>query len=445
MDTVDDLNEEELWEVESIWETLSVAENRQELEREITTLEQLANKARAIIEREEEIKIRELKSTLSNLDADSPGEKILIFTESRDTLEYLERRIRWWGYTVNTIHGGMKLEDRIRAETVFKNETQVMVATEAAGEGINLQFCHLMINYDLPWNPNRLEQRMGRIHRYGQMKEVFVFNLVAEDTREGRVLRRLFEKIEEIKTALGSDKVFDVLSEVLYGKNLSQLLLEAAANPRNIDDILDEIDITVDADYIAKVRENLGESLATHFINYSLIQDMKARSIEHRLIPEYTEAFFKKVYEAADGRIKERKDEFVSIENIPASIRRIAQEDAFVKSFGSTLKAYPRATFDRDVAFKHPDTEFISFGHPLFEAALEWVERSFSASLKRGAVFRDPDNKMDGTTLFYEGEIRDGKGDVAGKRLFALFVDATATKVPADESCFYLGSSRRRA
>jgi len=429
MDTVDDLNEEELWEVESIWETLSVAENRQELEREIATLEELASKARAIIEREEEIKIRELKKTLNTLNEDFPHQKILIFTESRDTLDYLERRIHSWSYTVNTIHGGMKLEDRIRAEKVFKIETQVMVATEAAGEGINLQFCHLMINYDLPWNPNRLEQRMGRIHRYGQTKEVFVFNLVAEDTREGRVLRRLFEKMDEIKAALGSDKVFDVLSEVLYGKNLSQLLLDAAANARNIDDILAEIDITVDVDYIAKVRENLGESLATHFINYSMIEDMKARSLEHRLIPEYTEAFFKKVYEAADGRIRERKDEFISIESVPSSIRRISQEDRFVKSFGPTLKSYPKATFDRDVAFKNPDTEFISFGHSLFEAALEWVERFMSASLKRGAVFRDPDSKMDGTILFYEGEIRDGKGDVAGKRLFALYVDATATKV----------------
>jgi len=436
IETVDDLNEEELWEVESIWETLSVAENRLELEREIATLEDLGRKARAIIEREEEIKIRELKETLNTLNKDFPNQKILIFTESRDTLDYLERRIHSWGYNVNTIHGGMKLEERVRAEKVFKTETQVMVATEAAGEGINLQFCHLMINYDLPWNPNRLEQRMGRIHRYGQTQEVFVFNLVAEDTREGMVLRRLFEKMEEIKTALGSDKVFDVLSEVLYGKNLSQLLLDAAANARDIDDILAEIDITVDVDYIAKVKENLGESLATHFINYSMIEEMKARSLEHRLIPEYTEAFFKKVYEAADGRIRERKDEFISIETVPPSIRRILQDGSFVKSFGPTLKAYPKATFDRDVAFKHPDAEFVSFGHPLFEAALTWVERSMSASLRQGAVFRDPDDEMDGTVLFYEGEIRDGKGEVAGKRLFSFYVDAAANDARAVNPAF---------
>jgi len=119
---------------------------------------------------------------------DKKDKKILIFTESRDTLEYLEGKIKEWGYKTNTIHGGLRLEDRVKAESIFRTETDVLVATEAAGEGINLQFCHLMINYDIPWNPNRLEQRMGRIHRYGQQKEVFVFNLVAEDTREGKVL-----------------------------------------------------------------------------------------------------------------------------------------------------------------------------------------------------------------------------------------------------------------
>lgn len=137
----------------------------------------------------------------------------------------------------------MKLDERINAEKVFKTETDVMVATEAAGEGINLQFCNLMINYDIPWNPNRLEQRMGRIHRYGQQKEVFIYNLVANDTREGKVLLRLFEKLDEIKNAIGSDKVFDVLGEVLQHTNLSQLLIDAAAKARSMDEILEEINI----------------------------------------------------------------------------------------------------------------------------------------------------------------------------------------------------------
>lgn len=354
--------------------------------------------------------------------------KILIFTESRDTLEYLEKKTREWGYLTNTIHGGMKLEDRIKAESVFKNETQVLVATEAAGEGINLQFCHLMLNYDIPWNPNRLEQRMGRIHRYGQHEEVYVFNLVAEDTREGMVVNKVFQKIEEIKRAMGDDKVFDVISEVLYNKSLSQLLMEAAANARKIDDILKDLDITIDEDYIAKVKENLGDNLATRYIDYTRIKEMAQKAREYRLIPEYTENFFKKAFVRAEGKIKERNDGFLSIESIPYEIRRVTEQDNFRKSFGGLLKKYPKVTFDKEIAFKNPDAEFFSFGHPLFEAVMIWIENNFSDVLLNGATFSDPDGKMNGYILFYEGEVNDGKGEVAGKRLFGFFNDGIEIK-----------------
>jgi Superfamily II DNA/RNA helicases, SNF2 family len=208
VDELDDLSEEERWRREEAWETLSVAENRRELEQEVSSLDALIAQARAIVNAAPpvEAKLRHLRAALEQLNRSHPGEKILIFTESRDTLEHLEKNVRLWGYSVCTIHGGMDLASRIQAEKTFKNEAQIMVATEAAGEGINLQFCHLMINYDIPWNPNRLEQRMGRIHRYGQTREVFVFNLVATDTREGRVWQAVFRKLEEIRQALGSDR-----------------------------------------------------------------------------------------------------------------------------------------------------------------------------------------------------------------------------------------------
>lgn len=310
MDTVEDMSEEDRWREEAIWETLSVAENRGELEKEIKTIDELIGRAKGIIRDEEEIKLRELKNSLEELAQKYPEQKdkkILIFTESRDTLDYIESKIKEWGYKVNTIHGGMNLEERIKAEKIFKNETQVLVATEAAGEGINLQFCHPMVNYDIPWNPNRLEQRMGRIHRYGQQKEVYVFNLVAEDTREGRVLSKLFQKLEEIKDALGSDKIFDCLGELMHDKNLSQLLLEAAANARSVDEILKEIEITVNEEYIAKVKENVGESLATRFIDYTRIKEMAHQAREHRLIPEYTQSFFKKAFANREGNSEKLK------------------------------------------------------------------------------------------------------------------------------------------
>jgi len=420
---IEDLSEEDRWKEEELWETLSVAENKEELRKEIETLKRLIEKAKVIIKEESEVKLRELKKTLDGLNKKYPNKKIIIFTESRDTLEYLEKRIRQWGYSTVVIHGGMKLEQRIEAEKIFKNEKQILVATEAAGEGINLQFCNLMINYDIPWNPNRLEQRMGRIHRYGQQSEVFVFNLVAQDTREGEVLSRIFDKLEEIRNSLGSDKVFDVIGEVFFGKNLQQLLIEAAAGAKSREEILKEIEIKVDEAYINKVKENLGESLASRYIDYTRIKEMSDKAREYKLIPEYTEAFFKKAFQLAGGKFKIRKDGFITIESIPYDIRVIAEEDYFRRKFGSLLKTYPKITFDKDIAFKNPDAELVSFGHPLFEAVLEYIGRTYSNDLKKGAVFIDPEGKLDGYILFYEGEIKDGLNKIVGKRLFSIYVN----------------------
>ncbi len=425
MEEVEEMSEEERWEQEALWETLSVAENRAELEAEIQTLETLLRQARAVIEGDEEVKLRHFRSALRALQAQHPGEKILIFTESRDTLDYLERRMGDWGYSVCTIHGGMPLEARIEAESVFKNQTQVLVATEAAGEGINLQFCHLMINYDIPWNPNRLEQRMGRIHRYGQTREVTIFNLVAADTREGRVLNRLFEKLDEIRQALGSDKVFDVIDELFPGRNLAHLLTEAAANARTLEDILQDLEIRVDETYLRNVRANLGESLATRYIDYTRIQEMHARAREQRLIPEYTQSFFQKAWERLEGRIQPRRDMrqagYFIIERVPHPIWEIARQDTFKKRFGVLQRRYPLATFDKALAMRETRAEFISFGHPLFEAVLQWATRDLLPALGQGATFLDPDGQRDGVLLFFEGQITDGTGEVAGKRLFALF------------------------
>jgi len=444
-ETVEDQSESARWKEEELWETLSVSENREELKLEIHIIEGLISRADSIIEKKEEIKLKEFRKCLKDLEQkypDKADKKILIFTESKDTLDYLESNIKSWGYSVNTIHGGMDLEERIKAERVFKNETQILVATESAGEGINLQFCHLMINYDIPWNPNRLEQRMGRIHRYGQQKEVYVFNLVAGDTREGRVLNKLFDKLDEIRDALGSDKVFDVLSEVLYNKDLSQLLVDAAANARDIDEILKELDITIDEEYMAGVKENLGESLATRYIDYTRIKEMAQEAKEQRLIPEYTESFFKKAFTKSEGKFRDRSDGFISIESIPGSIRSIADADSFKRRHGDLIRRYPKATFDKEIAFKNPDAEFISFGHPLFEAMIIWIEKNFSDSLLNGATFEDPDGRLDGYILFYEGEIKDGAGAVAGKRLFGFYTANNEIKSISPSVIWDLAESR---
>jgi hypothetical protein len=278
-----------------------------------------------------------------------------------------------------------------------------------------------MINYDIPWNPNRLEQRMGRIHRYGQQKDVYVFNLVAEDTREGQVLTKLFDKLEEIRKAMGSDKVFDVIGDIFYGKNLYQLILEAVANARSMDEIIKELDIKVDEEYITKVKEALGESLATRHIDYTRIKEMAEKAKEYRLIPEYVEEFFKRAFKKTGGNFRIRKDGFIAIDSVTYEIRKIAEGVDFKNRYGSIPKSYPKATFDKDIAFKNPDVEFISFGHPLFEALLEWVSKNYFSKLQKGAVFEDPSGRYDGVLWFFEGEVKDGKGQVAGKRLMVIY------------------------
>ena len=423
-DDAEDLSEEERWQQESLWETLSIAENRGELQNEINMLGELIAEAKSVIDQEAEVKLKELKDAMRDLENKSANKKILIFTESRDTLEYLDKKIRAWGYDISTIHGGMKLDERIEAEKTFKTQTQVMIATEAAGEGINLQFCHLMINYDIPWNPNRLEQRMGRVHRYGQKFEVYVYNLIAQDTVEGRIFKRLFEKLDEIREHLGSDKVYDIIGEIYYGKDLSQLLTDAAMGARTEDEILQELDITVDEEYIRKVRDDLGDTLATKHIDFTRIRDLRERARENKLIPEYTAEFFKKAFTKAEGKIRERPRSLYAIDSIPYEIRNIARDDKIKKSFGSIMNSYPKITFNKEVGSDDQDAEFITFGHPLFEAVLEWIGRSFSGDLQKGAEFVDCSGHLDGTILFFEGSISDGTGRMAGKRLFSYYVDS---------------------
>ena len=429
LDVVEDMSEGDRWREEEMWETLSTAGSLEELRAEIATLVRLIGRTERIIESGDETKLSQLRRMLGEMDADHRDDKILIFTESKDTLTYLEKKVERWGYTVNTIHGGMPLEERIRAEAVFRNETRVMVATEAAGEGINLQFCHLMINYDLPWNTNRLEQRMGRIHRYGQQREVTVFNMVASETREGKVMAALLKKLDEMKRDLNSDKVFDVISEILPGRSLSQLMIEAAASTRDHDEILREIDVGVqDPERLEAIKAQLGDSLATKYIDHTAILEMRNKAMENKLIPQYTKQLFSRALSRAGGRMRDRADGFASIDSVPYEIRRICDEEEFKRNHGSALKAYPKATFDKEIGFKHQDAEFVTFGHPIFEAVLEWIGRRFGPELQKGAVFLDPEGS-DGHVVFHEGEIKDGTGQAAGRKIFAHFADLASGRV----------------
>jgi len=412
---------ERLREEEDLVERLTAAETREELQAEIGTIGELIRLAREAEREEVETKLVELRNVISDECIQQTGEKLLIFTESRETLQYLEEKLKAWGFSVVTLHGGMNLDARIRAEHEFHERAQVMVSTEAGGEGINLQFCALMVNYDIPWNPNRLEQRMGRIHRYGQQKEVHIYNLVAADTREGKVLEAIFRKLERIQVALGTDRVFDVIGEVLPGRSLKDLIVEAIANRRTLEEIVGEIEAVPDEEAVQRTREAALEGLATRHIDLLRVLGEERRARESRLVPEYIERFFDRACRFLRVPAEPRGDGLWRASNVPYDIRNVSQD--FKQRFGEVFRDYGRISFDKDTA-RRQEAVFVAPGHPLLESLIERLLSDCAAEVRRGAVFTDPDGRMDGWLWFIEGEIHDGTNRVAGKRLFAVYEPA---------------------
>jgi len=403
---------------EELLERLTAAETREELQTEIDQLTGLIKLAKEAERHELETKLDELRKVMDTEHIQRAGEKLLIFTESRDTLDYLAEKLRGWGYSVVVLHGGMNLDARIRSEHEFREQAQVMVSTEAGGEGINLQFCAIMVNYDIPWNPTRLEQRMGRIHRYGQTREVNIYNLVAVDTREGKVMDALFKKLEHIREHLGSDRVFDVIGEVLPGRSLKDLIVEAVTHRRSLEEIVSEIQRIPDEEAIRKTRDAVLEGLATRHVDLQKVLGETRLAKENRLVPEYIERFFHRACAFLSVSIEQRKDGLWRVPNVPYQIREVSP--TFRNNFGEVFREYGKVAFDKDTA-RNQQAVFVAPGHPLIEAVIERLLQSSAADLQKGAVFADPDGKFDGLLWFVEGEIRDGANTIAGKRLFALF------------------------
>jgi len=427
---LEDLEEKERWEKEEeLLEKLSSAETLEELRDEIGKLEELVHLAKEVEKKEIETKLNELRKVMDAEKLHQTGTKLLVFTESKDTLEYLVEKLRKWGYSVTCIHGGMSLDARIRAEAEFRHEKQIMVSTEAGGEGINLQFCWLMVNYDIPWNPNRLEQRMGRIHRYGQHYEAHIYNLITTDTIEGKILNTVvFQKLTQMKEDLGSDRVFDVIGEVLSGvlkgKSLTDLIMSAIANPRTLDDILKDAERKPDEEAINRVKDATLEALATKHIDLTRILGEQRRAKENRLVPEYVEEFFQRASKLLGINMHQREDGLWRIVSVPFEVRNRPYE--FKIKFGEVQREYAKISFNKEKAFKS-QAEFVAMGHPLLEAVVDEIHTRYGQSAEDGATFIDTDGKMDGVIWFLEGEIRDGKYEVAGKRVFAVYQDRNNT------------------
>ena len=370
----------------------------------------------------------------------SPRQKLVVFTEHRDTLSYLHVRIATLlgrEGAVVLIHGGVGREDRLKAQEAFRHDPQVQVllATDAAGEGINLQRAHLMVNYDLPWNPNRLEQRFGRIHRIGQTEVCHLWNLVADETREGDVYRKLLEKLEQARQALGG-QVFDVLGKLHFeGRPLRELMVEAiryGEQPEVRARLATAVDHALDR---AQLRDLLEErALAHDAMDASRVQRMRedmVRAEARRLQPHYVESFFREAFEGLGGTARQREARRYEITHVPAPVRN---RDRLIGIGEPVLPRYERIAFEKSLVAPQgqPLAAFVCPGHPLLDAVIDLTLERHRDLLKRGAVLVDErDEGVRPRVLFYlEHAIQDASltrsGDrrVVSKRMLYVELDA---------------------
>jgi superfamily II DNA or RNA helicase len=427
LDEIEELPEDEVAQLEEEVEQVSLPSERQAIQQEIEALRALVQKARALEEREVSSKLIKLREVLGsqNIFGD-PKTKLLIFTEFKETLDYLIATLRQWGLRVTQIHGGMRIGDRdapgtrLSAEREFREEAQVMVATEAAGEGINLQFCWLMINYDIPWNPMRLEQRMGRIHRYGQERDCLIFNFVAANTREGQVLERLLERLREIRSELGSDQVFDVVGEIVPANYLERLFREFYAGRMTQQAMLDRLVRDFDRERFARICQSTLEGLAKKELNLSAILGRTAEAKERRLVPEVVEAFFLQAASMAGLPTPKGHNGVYTVGRIPRPLQLVGER--LEPRFGPLGREYRRITFDKKRLTEDPTLEWVTPGHPLFEAVRGEVWEKAQADLKRGAVFYDLNRSAPSRLEVYAASIADGRGNTLHRQLFVVEV-----------------------
>jgi SNF2 family DNA or RNA helicase len=309
---LEEMEEAERDRLEAMLEAITLAGNADQVRQEVQELRLLAQQAQGVEETGVEAKLTELKKLLQKEGFfNNPDQRLLLFTEFKDTLDYLVQRLRSWGFRVGSIHGGMKPGSRdepgtrLFAEQQFREGTiQVLVATEAAGEGINLQVCNILFNYDIPWNPNRLEQRMGRIHRYGQRKDCLIFNFVATNTIEGKVLQRLLEKLQEIRDALEDDAVFNVVGEVLPAAHVERVLRDYYAGRLGDADLEERLLRNVDETQFRAICQNALEGLASKKLNLEMLIERRARAQERRVVPETIARFLREAAEFVPWTLK---------------------------------------------------------------------------------------------------------------------------------------------
>ncbi|GAB6876736.1 helicase-related protein [Thermaerobacter litoralis] len=413
---------------EAIVDQATAAQTIAELRAEIETLRDLEALALQVRHSGTDRKWEELSKILQDRDVmfDARGHrrKLVIFTEHRDTARYLAERIQTLlgrPEAVVVIDGTMGREERRKVQEAFTQDpdVHVLVATDAAGEGINLQRAHLMVNYDLPWNPNRLEQRFGRIHRIGQTEVCHLWNLVAQNTREGEVYLALLRKLEIEQAALGG-RVFDVLGKAIDGAELRKLMIDAIRYGDRPDvraRLTQVVDQRLDRE---RLRQLLDEgNLARDALDARAIQQIKEemeRAEARRLQPHFIEAFFLEAFQRLGGSVRERETRRYEVTHVPAVVR---QRDRVIGRGAPVLPRYERICFEKERIRVpgRPLAAFVCPGHPLLDATLDVILERYRPLLKQGAVLVDDQDPGETPRwLFYlEHAIRDGRVNGQGQ------------------------------
>jgi superfamily II DNA or RNA helicase len=420
-------------EVERIEEELldaaTAARTVEELNAELADLDGLIEVARRVRNLDTDRKWVELRQILEDNDLIRSGaedpRKLIIFTEHRDTLNYLARKIRsLFGkqQTVQTIHGGVRRNDRRAVTEEFtKNPAcQILLATDAAGEGLNLQVAHLMVNYDLPWNPNRIEQRFGRIHRIGQSEVCRLWNLVAANTREGEVFTQLLYKVEEQRKAYGG-KVFDVLGAAFDETPLRDLLIEAIRYG-DLPETRAKMHKVIDESVAHGLKELLEERALAHDTmseaDLARIQRLMEEARARRLQPHYIEWAFRHAFQRLGGRLARRERGRHEITHVPAMIRAVTM-------FGPIATRYERVSFDlRHVELDgKPRADLLAPGHPLHDAVAELTISQLRPVLERGTVLVSPNIEEPNLLVGVVEEVVDGTGASVARRFGYAYVD----------------------
>ncbi len=424
---IEEMEDAERERLEALLDAVTLAGNAEQVRDEIAELRRFADSARAVEHAGNEAKLARLRDIMQSEGFfDRPDQRLLLFTEFKDTLDHLREQLQAWGFRVGCIHGGMKPGSRdepgtrLHTEQQFREgDIQVLIATEAAGEGINLQCCHILFNYDIPWNPNRLEQRMGRIHRYGQRHDCLIFNFVAANTIEGRVLERLMDKLQEIRDALDDDAVFNVVGEVLPAAQIERVLRDYYAGRLGEADLEDRMLKDVDEGRFRAICRTALEGLAARKLNLDMLIERRAKARERRVVPESIARFMQECARDASLTLKPAASLTHTFEpgRTPPALKKYDRAEDW--KLPQLAVRYPRLSTDRETADRN-NLEWVTPGHPLFEALRRHGLEAAQDAFARGACFHSLSHEAPARFDVYQARAVDGMGRTVHERLFAV-------------------------